>query len=91
MYEPLGAHHCHGSEDETEDDGDVEWRRRSVVVGAVGTLEGAAHLADVQGEEAASRVQGTLEDSWRETRTFQVHGEARLRWLGHVERMTVKM
>ena len=74
MYEPLGACRCHGSEDETENEADAERRRRGVVVGAIGTLEGAAHLADVQGEETAGRVQRTLEDSCTENTLVRATG-----------------
>ena len=74
MCEPLGACRCHGSEDETENEADAERRRRGVVVGTIGTLEGAADLADVQGEETARRVQRTLEDSCTENTLVRATG-----------------
>ena len=44
---------CHG--DDTDDDADLHGAGH-VVLGAVWTLEGAAHLADVQGEQTVRGV-----------------------------------
>ena len=38
-----------------------------VVVGAVGALEGAAHLADVQVKQAESRVETLVEQTYKHT------------------------